>query len=362
MKIPWAIPDIGAAEKAAVAELFDINWLSQGPKVKEFETKLAGYFGRRHSVAVSNGTVALDLALKVLGIGAGDEVILPAMTYIATGSMVLNQGAVPVFADIDRETMTMSAAAVKAVLTDKTKAVMTMDYGGNACRYDELEEICRGRNIPILVDAAQSLAGTYAGSPLGSYGAIATVSFHSAKLMTTVEGGMIVTDNEDYARQLRILRNQGEDPEEKYKHIVLGFNARLTDMQAAIGLVQFAKLEQYAARRRQIAEKYNAAFAKIDEITTIKVTPGGTMGWFLFPIIVEARDAVDGRINASGVDTRLCYHLPLYRQPLFAEYSDNYCENAEWVSARVINLPIYAGLTDAEVDYIIENVKESVVK
>ena len=186
------------------------------------------------------------------------------------------------------------------------------------------------------------------------------MSFHSAKLMTTVEGGMIFTDSDEHARVCRILRNQGEDPQEKYKHIMLGYNARMMDLQAAIGLVQFAKLPGYIRRRREIAARYREVFARNPKITLITVRPEDAMAWFLYPVLVENRDAVNRAINAAGIDTRFCYHLPLYRQPLFAAYAAGaHCPNAEWVGDRVINLPVYSGLSDDEVTYIVQTVDRS---
>lgn len=356
MKIEWAVPDIGETEKKAVAGLFDINWLSQGPKVKEFETKMSEFFQRKYALAVNNGTAALDIALKLLDIKQGDEVILPAMSYIATGSMVLNRGAKPVFADIDRERFTISVDSVINAITEKTKILLTMDYGGNPCDYDELEEICKKKNIFLLVDAAQSLGGIYKNKPLGSFGGMATMSFHSAKVMTTVEGGMIMTDNPDYAEKIRILRNQGEDTKVKYRHIMVGFNARMTDMQAAIGLEQYKKLKSYIEKRAKIADYFIKEFSKSEKIKTIKIHPGGKMAFFLFPILVENRDEINKKINSAGIDTRLCYHYPMYKHPAFEKYADNYCPNAEWVSDRVINLPIHNCLSDTEIEYICDKV------
>lgn len=356
MKIEWAVPDIGPDEKNAVSALFDINWLSQGPKVKEFENKMSNFFQRKYAFALNNGTTALDIALKLLDIKNNDEVILPAMSYIATGSMVLNRGAKPVFADIDKEKFTVSVDSVTKLITDKTKVLMTMDYGGNPCDYDELEGICSKKNIFLLVDAAQSLGGTYNGRALGSFGGLATMSFHSAKVMTTVEGGMIMTDNPDYAEKIKILRNQGEDTKIKYRHIMVGFNARMTDMQAAIGIEQYKKVNGYIEKRARIADYFIKEFSKCGKIKTIKINPKGKMAFFLFPILVENRDEINKKINAAGIDTRLCYHYPMYKHPAFKEYSNNFCENAEWVADRVINLPIHNCLTDSEIEYITEKV------
>jgi len=359
-KIPWAIPDIGEDEFNEVKKLFDINWLSMGPQTAKFEEAMKAYVNRKYALAVNNGTTALDIAFKVLGIKPGDEIILPAMTYIATGSMVLNQGAVPVYADIDRYTFTIMLEAIEKCITSKTKAVLTMDYGGNSCDYDIIEKICRKHGLYLIVDAAQSLGGYYKNKPLGSFGDIATMSFHSAKVMTTIEGGMIFTDNDNYAEKIMIMRNQGEDPREKYKHIMLGYNARLTDMQAAIGLAQFSKIKKYLTRRAEIAQKYIKAFSQTGKIQTIKIEKDNKMAWFLFPILVENRDEIDKKINEFGVDTRRCYHLPLYKHPMFSEYSDAYCENAEYISARVINLPIFPKLTDKNIDFIIEAVANAI--
>jgi len=184
------------------------------------------------------------------------------------------------------------------------------------------------------------------------------MSFHSAKVMTTVEGGMIFTDNEEYYEKIKIMRNQGEDPKEKYSHIMLGFNARMTDIQAAIGLVQFSKINSFLEKRRKIAEKYNKAFSAVKEITLIKETAFNKMAYFLYPIVVDNRDLINKKINEAGIDTRLCYHIPMYKHKMFKEYNNLFCENAEYISSRVINLPIHNCMTDEQVEYIIDSIRE----
>ncbi|NQT46518.1 MAG: DegT/DnrJ/EryC1/StrS family aminotransferase, partial [Candidatus Omnitrophica bacterium] len=227
-KIPWADPWLDKCEVAAINAVLESRWLGMGARVAEFEDKMHQYIGVKHALAVSNGTVALDLALKVLGVGPGDEVIIPAMTYVATAHAVLYQHARPVFADIELKTFNIEPASVERLITKKTKCIVYIDYGGNPADSVGLQEISERYAIPLLQDGAQSLGGGYNGNRLCKQGTISTTSFHIAKLMTTIEGGMIFTDDEKIAQDLRMMRNQGEDPQRKYIHRVLGTNARMT--------------------------------------------------------------------------------------------------------------------------------------
>jgi len=241
-KIPFAVPNIGEEEESEVAETVRSTWLTMGPRVKGFEDQVASYVGAKHAIAVSSGTAELDVALKVLGIRPGDEVILPAFTYIATANAVLYQHAVPVFADIDRHTFNIDPEDVAGRITPRTRCIISIDYGGQSADYDALKKIADKEGIYLLQDGAHSIGAEYKGKRLCNFGAINTISFHAAKVVTSVEGGMVVTDDDNFARAARIIRNQGEDPKHKYHHVLLGHNYRMTDLHAAVGLKQFARL------------------------------------------------------------------------------------------------------------------------
>ena len=222
MTVPWAKPDIGEEELKEVVDSFRAEWLSMGPKVKKLEQAFSSFLDVPYAVAVSNGTVALDLALKAIGIGPGDEVIVPAMTYFATASAVSYQHAIPVFVDIENVTFNLSPQRIEEAITRKTKAIIFIDYGGNPADYDEIAAIGEKHSIPVLQDAAQSLGALYKGKKAGAQAKIATISFHMAKVMTSVEGGMVFTYDKSLRDDLLIRRNQGEAIGKKYSHVALG--------------------------------------------------------------------------------------------------------------------------------------------
>ena len=377
MKIPWAVPYIDETELAEVTEAVRTNWLSMGKRVRALEEELADYLGLRHAILVSNGTVALDLALKVVGVGAGDEVIVPAMTYVATLNAVLYQGATPIFADIELETFNIDPQDIERKITPRTRAIMCIDYGGNPASHSELRDIARRHQLVLVQDAAQSLGGVYQGTRLGRQGDISTTSFHAAKTITTIEGGAVFTDDDGVAERLRILRNQGEDPKHKYWHVELGYNARMTDLHAAIGLVQWRKRDAIWARRAEIAEAYRSRLADL-ESTRLPVTrnscgghaahrePCCRNGWFFFPILVPNRDHVAEILSVHGVETRICYPVPVYEQPFFRtrpEANGRYsCPNAVAVTSQVINLPMFHQMTTEQVDYVCQALREALAE
>jgi dTDP-4-amino-4,6-dideoxygalactose transaminase len=358
MKIPWADISVGQGEKKAVAAVFDSRWLSMGPLTRSFEAKIGSFIGVKHAIAVSNGTVALDLALKALGIGPGDEVIVPAMTYAATVSAVLYQYAAPVFADIETDTFNIDPASVIKRITGKTKCIIYIDYGGMPARSRELEKIARARGIPLLQDGAQSFGARAHGENLCKQGAISTTSFNFAKLISTVEGGMVFTDDDELAGDVRMRRNQGESPDKKYVHEVLGTNARLTDLQAAIGLKQFARFGAILKKREYAAAYYYGAFAENGHIRLPVIAKGCRPSWFFAPILVESRDRVARALSAKGIAFRIAYPMPVYEQPFFRRFrkrgQPDDCPRAKWVTRRILNLPLFHEITDKQLSYVVE--------
>ena len=263
-KIPWAQPEIGKEELKQVLDSFDADWLTMGPKVEKLEKTMAKYVGVPHAIAVTNGTIALDLALKCMEIKPGDEVIVPAMTYFSTASTVSYQHATPVFVDIEPTSFNLDPNKIEEAIGEKTKAIIFIDYGGNPANIEGLKGMAEKHNLLLLQDAAQSLGGVYHNKILGAQTPISTMSFHMAKIMTTVEGGMIFTHKEKYATELRVRRNQGESA--KYIHSHLGTNARMMDFCAAIGLAQFEKLSWMLEERQRIANRYNAHFKNNEKL------------------------------------------------------------------------------------------------
>jgi perosamine synthetase len=262
--IPWARPAIDDAELNEVIACMKSGWLTCGPRVAEFEKQMAQRAGRGFGVAVSNGTSALDLAMKVVNIRPGDEVIVPAFSYVATATAVAIQGATPVFADIDPRNLGLDCEQAARAVTKKTRAIICTDHGGMPCDYAGLKRLSDAFNIPLVLDGAQSIGAKFANKPTLSYGLISTTSFHAAKTITTVEGGMVFTDDPNLNRRLRMLRSQGEDPDQKYYHAELGHNFRMTELQAAIGLAQVKKLDDLLEDRQQLAAEYRRLFADSD--------------------------------------------------------------------------------------------------
>jgi perosamine synthetase len=337
--IPWARPAIDDAELNEVIACMKSGWLTCGPRVAEFEKQMAQRAGRGFGVAVSNGTSALDLAMKVVNIRPGDEVIVPAFSYVATATAVAIQGATPVFADIDPRNLGLDCEQAARAVTKKTRAIICTDHGGMPCDYAGLKRLSDAFNIPLVLDGAQSIGAKFANKPTLSYGLISTTSFHAAKTITTVEGGMVFTDDPNLNRRLRMLRSQGEDPDQKYYHAELGHNFRMTELQAAIGLAQVKKLDDLLEDRQQLAAEYRRLFAESD-------SPAGLPGaHFLYSLMVPNRDAVMAAMKSRGIDMRACYPRPLYDQPIFRSTHRPSCPVTENVAQRIINPPMFHGLT-----------------
>ncbi|MFC1992234.1 DegT/DnrJ/EryC1/StrS family aminotransferase [Chloroflexota bacterium] len=362
MRVPWAMPYMGKEELDEVVDTIKSTWVTMGPKAKRLENEISNYFGVKHGIAVNSGTAALDVALKMIGIQAGDEVIIPAMTYIATANAILYQHARPVLADIDRNTYTIDPEDVLKRITNKTKCIMPIDYGGQGADYDALTRIAEEQGVHLVVDGAQSIGGEYKGRKLCSFGEISTASFHAAKVITSIEGGMVFTDNDELANRARIIRNQGEDPQKKYHHTFLGHNYRMTDLHAAVGLAQFKRLDDIIRKRASMAEYYTQNLQDYADIISLPyVAPHNKHAWFLYAILVNDCDKVEAYLRSKGVDTRRSWPLPIHKQPIYHDiFSNASYPVAEEVSQRILNLPMYYAMTREEQDYVIKHLKDAV--
>ncbi|TAJ10905.1 MAG: aminotransferase class I/II-fold pyridoxal phosphate-dependent enzyme [Nitrospirae bacterium] len=363
-KIPWAIPYIGEEEQNEVADTVRSAWVTMGPKVARLEREMAAYVGVKYAVAVSSGTAALDVALKVLHIGPGDEVIVPALTYIATANAVLYQHATPVLADVDPTTFNLDPEDVRRRITPRTKCIMPIDYGGQSADYDALGRIAREHGLALVEDGAQSLGGEYKGRRLCSFGVMSTVSFHAAKVITSVEGGMVLTDDEKLADLARVLRNQGEDPVNKYHHAVLGHNYRMTDLHAAVGLAQFRRLNEVLRRRAEIADFYTKRLTGLEgKLTLPAVAPERRHAWFFYPVLLHNRDEVVGYLKEKGIDTRIAWPLPIHKQPLYRSFFEGArFPVAERLADSVLNLPLYYEMSEEEAQYVVMHLKDAVTR
>ena len=357
-KIPWAQPLIGKEELIEIKDCFKNDRFTQGDKVKKFEKNLSKITNSKYVVAVSNGTVALDLAYKVLGLKPNDEVILPALSYISTASAISYQGALPVFIDVNKENNCIDVNRIENAISKKTKAISFIDYGGNPAHHRKIKQISKKYRIPIVHDAAQSLGAFLNNKPLGANGDISTMSFHMAKVMTTIEGGAVFTNNIKFYNKLLVLRNIGEGPK-KYNHIFLGTNARMTELQAGFGLAQLKKLDFILKQRKRVAKLYDNKFKKIKNIKRFKISKNAKHANFFYPVMIPKRDSVAKKLKKIyGIDTRIAYPKPIYRQDMYAKNKLRFkkfnCKNTEKISKEILNLPIYPQMTKNEINYVAE--------
>ncbi len=362
IKINWAEPEIGKEEKKLVNDCFNLNRFTQGKKVSLFEKKISKFVGSKYAVAVSNGTVALDLAYKAINLRPGDEVIMPAITYISTAMAVSYQGGIPVFVDVDLKNNCIKASEISKAITKKTKAISFIDYGGYPSNYNEILRISKKKKIPIILDAAQSLGGKYLGKTLGAGGLISTMSFHLAKIITTVEGGVIFTNSKKLYEDLLIRRNIGEPKNQKYQHTILGTNARMTDLQAGIGIAQLKKLKNIVIARNSIAKKYDKLFKNENKIKLFDYDKRNVNSYFFYPILINNRDSVAKKLlKKYGIDTRIAYPKPVFEQPIYknkvCKSRHLNCPNAKNISKKIINLPIFPKMTNKQIRYTVSSIK-----
>ena len=350
MKIPWAIPNIQKDDVSAVKKVLQTGWLSMGEEVKTFEERMASYLNIEFAVAVNNGTAALDVALKCIGIKKGDEVIIPALTYIATGNAILYNSGTPVFVDID-DTLNIDCSLIEEKITEKTKAIMNIDLGGNVSDYTHLQKIAKKYNIPLIVDGAQSLGSEYHGVKCCTHGIINTTSFHAAKILTTVEGGMVFTNNKETFLRAQAIRNQGEDT--KYIHKYLGNNYRMMDLVATIGNTQIKRFQETLQQRKEMVKYYKNNLENVEYPRELSDTISCN---FFFLILVENRHELNAYLNGNGIETRITYPMPINKQPLFSRFSKELFSVATETSQKVISLPLHYALTKEEQDYITEKI------
>jgi len=357
MQVPIARPFLGEEEKAAVLDALSSGQLSQGPRVAEFERAFAAYHGAKHGIATSNGTTALTSALMAHGIGPGDEVIVPSFSFFATASSVLSVGATPVFADIDADTFCLSPTATEAAITERTRAIMPVHLYGLPADMARFEALCRARDLVLLEDAAQAHGAKFDGRCVGTFGT-ASFSFYPTKNMTTTEGGMVLTNDDAVAERLRMIRHQGMSTQ--YLHEVIGYNFRMTDPSAAIGLVQLRRLDAWTKKRQENAAWYDR---QLSGVGTPKVPSGREHVYHQYTIRLEEgvdRDAFIKRLNERGVGARVYYPLPIHRQPVFARmerYRGLELPETERATRAVLSLPVHPALTDEERAFVAAEVK-----
>jgi dTDP-4-amino-4,6-dideoxygalactose transaminase len=349
--IPAAKPEIGEDERNAVDRVIMSGMLAQGPEVAAFETEFSAWVDGRHCIAVNSGTSALHMSLLAVGIGPGDEVIVPSFSFAATANSVALTGATPVFVDIETDYFAVSPAAVEAAITPRTKAIMPVHLYGHPADLVALADIAQRHNLLLLEDAAQAHAASVNGIPVGAWGAAASFSFYPTKNMTAGEGGMVTTGSVETDRMVRLLRNQGM--ERRYENEVVGFNTRMTDIHAAIGRVQLTKLAGWTKKRQE-----NAAFlnAHIEGVVTPATQAGAVHVFHQYTVKVldHDRDAFAAQLLERGVGNGVYYPTPIHRLPSFALELD--LPQTELAAAQVLSLPVYPSLTQGELETIVEAV------
>ncbi|MBN4049067.1 DegT/DnrJ/EryC1/StrS family aminotransferase [archaeon AH-315-M20] len=363
--IPIAKPMIGDEEKKAVMCVLDSGMLAQGPKVAEAEDKFARFCQTKHAIALNSGTAALHAALHAVGIKQGDEVITTPFTFIATANTILMQNAKPVFVDIEEDTFNINPEKIKDKITEKTKAIVTVDLYGHLCDYEKISEIAKENNLAIIEDSCQAIDANYKGKKAGSFGDIGTLSFYATKNITCGEGGMITTNNEEYAENVKLFRQHGRSKMTAYEYINLGYNYRMTDICAAILLEQLKKAEFITKKRIENAEHLSNGLGKIKGIKISVVKKGHKHVFHQYTIKIGndfklTRDELIEHLNKKGISSAVYYPKPLYLCEHFRKlgYKEGDFPVAEKLSKQVLSLPVHPHLTKEQLDHIINTFKE----
>lgn len=374
-RLPYGHQWLDDDDIAAVVEVLRSDWLTTGPKVGEFERAFADFVGAKEAIAVSNGTAALHAAMYAVGIGPGDEVIVPPMTFASSANCIVFQGGTPVFADVDPDTLLLDPAQAEARITPRTKAIIAVDYTGQACDYDALRTIAGRHGLTLVADACHALGGSYKGRPVGSLAALSAFSFHPVKHITTGEGGMITTDDPELARRMRVFRNHGITTDHRqreqlgswfYEMVDLGYNYRLTDIQCALGMSQLRKLPGWVARRQEIARRYDAVFAEMPAVGPLGVRDDVSHAYHLYMIRLDLdrlkvdRARVFTALLAEGIGVNLHY-IPVHLHPFYQERfstGPGLCPVAEAAYERLITLPIFPRMNDDDVEDVIAAVRK----
>jgi perosamine synthetase len=364
--LPYGRQEITDADVKAVVEALCSGWLTTGPRVSEFEKAFATHCGASEGVAVNSGTAALHCAMRALRLQPGDEVIVPAITFAASANAALYESAVPVFADIEPDTLLIDPASVAAQITKRTRAIVAVDYAGQPADYDALRGLIKARNIALIADACHAPGATYKGRSVGTLGDISCFSFHPVKHLTTCEGGMALTDDKARAAHMRRFRNHGIDSDHRtrealgahaYDMAELGFNYRLPDVQCALGMAQLKRLSGWVAARQKIAGWYDEALAGVAEAVPLKTHKDRTNAHHLYVVRLADhidRDRVFARLRAEGIGANVHY-APVYLHSHYRRlgYSEGLAPKAEAASRQILTLPMFPAMTRADVARVV---------
>ena len=355
-KIPVAQPNFIGNERDYVLDCIDTTWISSAGKyIQEFENEFAKFCETNHALSCCNGTVALHLALMALGISAGDEIIIPALTYIATSNAVKYVNAKPVFVDIDPNTWNIDPSKIEEKITEKTRAIIVVHLYGNPADMDAIMAIAHKHKLYVIEDAAEAHGALYKGKKAGSIGDIGTFSFFGNKLITTGEGGMVTTNNSDLNDSMRLLKGQGVDPHKRYWHSIIGYNYRMTNIEAAIGLAQLEKIDTHIRLRETIMKQYNQYLASVDNHITFQSIQAESrpIYWMVSLTFKDSvnlsRDTIIEKLQDAGIETRPVFYV-INDMPPYKNNEIFPC--ASKIAMRGINLPTYGSMTEEDVKYV----------
>jgi UDP-4-amino-4,6-dideoxy-N-acetyl-beta-L-altrosamine transaminase len=373
-QIPYGRQSIDEEDVRGVVEVLQSDWLTTGPNVDEFERSICDYCGCQHAVAVNSGTSALDIAIQSLALPKGTEVITTPFTFAATSNALLYNGLVPVYADISRDTRNIDPKDIRKKITDKTGAILFVDYAGQPCDINEIREICCEYDLFMMEDACHALGAAYQGKKIGSLSDMTIFSFHPVKLITTGEGGMVTTNDSSRADTLRLLRSHGIDKTAHhlsdngaswaYDMVALGRNYRMTDIQAALGVSQAKKIDAFVKKRTKLSQIYNELLQNIPHIELPVTLENMTPAWHLYTILVKGvkRDAVYSYLKSQDIGVNLHY-IPTYH---LSYYRKNYPQNpsmfpvTEDVFNNILTLPLYPELREEDIQFIVETLKKAI--
>ncbi len=364
-RIPVSEPVLSGNEEKYVLECVRSSWISSlGRFIPQFEDGFARFCGSRHGVAVMNGTAALQLALAALGICEGDEVIMPDLTFVATANTVRYLGAKPVFVDSEQDAWNIDAAKIEAAVTKKTKAIMPVHLYGHPCDMDPIMQIAKKHSLFVIEDAAEAHGAEYKGKKVGSLGDIGCFSFYGNKIITTGEGGMCITNDAKLAERMRFLRDHAMSPDKRYWHPELGYNLRMTNIQAAIGVAQLEQIDRFLAAKMKNAALYHSLLKNVKGLTLQPQLPWARSVYWMHSVLVDeeefgrSRDELMAKLKERGIDSRPFFY-PMHQLPMYAKgYSDNDFPVATELSRKGMNLPSSVKLTEQDIKYVCQAIAD----
>lgn len=367
-RIPVAAPVLDGRETEYVLECMQTTWISSvGRFITAFEEGFAQLCGARHAIATNNGTTALHVALLAMGLKPGDEVIVPTLTYIASANAVRYCGATPVFVDNDLHTFNVDPTSIAAAITPRTRAIMPVHLYGQPVDMDPILQLAQDNDLLILEDAAEAVGAQYKGRRTGTFGDCASFSFFGNKILTTGEGGMVTTNDDAFAARLRLLRGQGMDPQRRYWFPEIGYNYRMTNIAAAIGLAQLERIDVHLRARQTIANRYNERLKNLSDLIILPVSaPWAEHVYWMYTIMLRdevkrTRDEIMAAMDLDGIETRPVFY-PMHVLPPYKDDTPGKFPRADFCSSRGINLPTHGRLSDSDIDRVVSSLRSALVR